>query len=117
MAEISRVAVSGKLNPQAYKFVEGATVFCKLRGNPYVELEHWISQIVQGQDTDWHRILRHYNVDAAALGSEFELIVAALGPSARATFWREFAALGRGSDRPAAAVLEALVRAARAARD
>ena len=52
-----------------------------------------------------------------ALGSELELIVAALGPSARATFWREFAALGRGSDRPAAAVLEALVRAARAARD
>lgn len=52
-----------------------------------------------------------------ALGSELELIVAALEPSARATFWREFAALGRGSDRPAAAVLEALVRAARAARD
>ena len=52
-----------------------------------------------------------------ALGSELELIVAALGPSARATFWREFAALGRGSDRPAAAVLEARVRAARAARD
>lgn len=52
-----------------------------------------------------------------ALGSELELIVAALDPYARATFWREFAALGHASDRPAAAVLEALVRAAQAARD
>src|SRR4029450_9583418 len=28
------------------------------------------SQIVQGQDTDWHRILRHYNVDAAVLAKD-----------------------------------------------
>ena len=38
MAEISRAALFGKLNPLAYKAIEGATVFCKLRGNPYVEL-------------------------------------------------------------------------------
>ena len=40
MAEINRVTVFGKLNNLAYKAVEGATVFCKLRGNPYVELKH-----------------------------------------------------------------------------
>ena len=38
MLEISRTALFGKLNPLAYKAIEGATVFCKLRGNPYVEL-------------------------------------------------------------------------------
>jgi len=40
MTEISRSALFGKLNPIAYRSVEGATVFCKLRGNPYVELVH-----------------------------------------------------------------------------
>ena len=34
MTEISRAALFGKLNPIAYKAIEGATVFCKLRGNP-----------------------------------------------------------------------------------
>ncbi|MBK5914549.1 type VI secretion system ATPase TssH [Rhodocyclus purpureus] len=70
MSEISRVALFGKLNRVAYKAVEGATVFCKLRGNPYVELEHWVMQIVQTQDSDWHRIIRHYQLDVAVLASD-----------------------------------------------
>src|SRR4029078_1440975 len=70
MAEISRVAVFGKLNGLAYKAVEGATVFCKLRGNPYVELEHWIAQILQSQDSDWHRIARHYALDGGVIAKD-----------------------------------------------
>ena len=54
MSDISRVALFGKLNSIGYKAVEGATVFCKLRGNPYVELVHWIHQIVQLQASDVH---------------------------------------------------------------
>ena len=46
MSEISRTALFGKLNSLAYKAIEGATVFCKLRGNPYVELEHWFAQLL-----------------------------------------------------------------------
>ena len=70
MAEISRVALFGKLNSLAYKAIEGATVFCKLRGNPYVELEHWLNQLLQTQDTDLHRILRQYDVDDAVLARD-----------------------------------------------
>ena len=47
MSDISRAALFGKLNSLAYKAVEGATVFCKLRGNPYVELVHWMHQVLQ----------------------------------------------------------------------
>ena len=65
MTEISRTAAFGKLNPIAYKAIEGATVFCKLRGNPYVELVHWLHQILQVQDSDLHRIVRHYELDAS----------------------------------------------------
>jgi type VI secretion system protein VasG len=70
MAEISRVALFGKLNPLAYKAIEGATVFCKLRGNPYVELEHWMFQILQNQDSDLHRIVRHFGIDASSLAAD-----------------------------------------------
>jgi type VI secretion system protein VasG len=52
MSEISRSALFGKLNSVAYKAIESATVFCKLRGNPYVELVHWVQQIVQAPDSD-----------------------------------------------------------------
>lgn len=70
MSEISRVALFGKLNPLAYKAIEGATVFCKMRGNPYVELVHWLAQLLQNNETDLDAILRHYQLDASALAKD-----------------------------------------------
>ena len=70
MSEISRTALFGKLNPMLYKAIEGATVFCKLRGNPYVELVHWMHQILSGNDSDLHRIIRHFDVDASKLAAD-----------------------------------------------
>ncbi|MFO1294446.1 MAG: type VI secretion system ATPase TssH [Rubrivivax sp.] len=70
MAEINRVKLFGKLNAPTYKTIEGATVFCKLRGNPYVELEHWLAQLLQSPDSDWHRIIKHYQLDASALARD-----------------------------------------------
>ena len=70
MSEISRVALFGKLNPLGYKAVEGATVFCKMRGNPYVEIVHWIHQILNNQDSDLHRIIRHFDLDAGRIATE-----------------------------------------------
>ncbi|MFT5532228.1 MAG: type VI secretion system protein VasG [Burkholderiaceae bacterium] len=70
MAEISRVALFGKLNSLCYRAIESSTVFCKLRGNPYVELIHWLHQILQLQDSDLHRIIRHYELDAAGLARD-----------------------------------------------
>jgi type VI secretion system protein VasG len=71
MTEISRTVAFGKLNPIAYKAVEGATTFCKLRGNPYVELVHWLHQILQVQDSDLHRIIRQYELDPSKLAADF----------------------------------------------
>ncbi len=70
MGEISRVALFGKLNRLTYQAIEGATVFCKLRGNPYVELEHWLQQVVNVQDSDLHRIIRHFELDPARLAQD-----------------------------------------------
>ncbi|WDE14130.1 type VI secretion system ATPase TssH [Thalassomonas haliotis] len=67
MAEISRISLFGKLNSLAFKAVESATVFCKLRGNPYVEISHWLHQILQLSDSDLHRIIEHYRLDLGTL--------------------------------------------------
>lgn len=71
MTEISRVALFGKLNPVCYKGIESATVFCKMRGNPYVELVHWLHQILQLQDSDLHQIIRQFNLDPSRLAKDF----------------------------------------------
>jgi type VI secretion system protein VasG len=70
MSEISRAALFGKLNSIGYKSLESATVFCKLRGNPYVELVHWIHQVLQLQDSDLHRVVRGFQLDASRLAKD-----------------------------------------------
>src|SRR6516225_6750245 len=70
MAEIKRAILFGKLNPLAYKTVEGATIFCKMRGNPYVELVHWFHQLFQLADSDLHRIMNYFGLDASRLAQD-----------------------------------------------
>lgn len=70
MGEISRSALFGKLNSVGYKAIEAATVFCKLRGNPYVELAHWFHQLLQLQDSDLHRIIRQFSLEPARLARD-----------------------------------------------
>ncbi|HJR28588.1 MAG TPA: type VI secretion system ATPase TssH [Pseudomonas sp.] len=70
MGEISRAALFGKLNSVGYKAIESATVFCKLRGNPYVELAHWFHQLLQLQDSDLHRLIRQFNIEPARLARD-----------------------------------------------
>jgi type VI secretion system protein VasG len=72
MAEIKPAVLFGKLNSIAYKALEGATVFCKMRGNPQVELVHWIFQLVQAPDTDLLRIIKHFGIDASKLASDLQ---------------------------------------------
>jgi type VI secretion system protein VasG len=71
VSEISRNALFGKLNSLLYQAIESATVFCKMRGNPYVELVHWLQQVLQLQDSDLRRIVDHFDIDVAHLASDF----------------------------------------------
>lgn len=70
MAEINRASLFGKLNSLGYKAIESATIFCKLRGNPYVELVHWLHQIFKLPDSDLHRIIKHFNMDPSRLAAD-----------------------------------------------
>jgi hypothetical protein len=55
MAEIRRTVAYGKLNSLTYKAMKAATALCKKRGNPYLELVHWVHQILQNPDSDLRR--------------------------------------------------------------
>ncbi|MFC5472437.1 type VI secretion system ATPase TssH [Paraherbaspirillum soli] len=68
---ISRQALFGKLDLTLFKNLESATAFCKLRGNPYVELVHWLHQLWQSGDSDFKRVARHFQIEADALEQDF----------------------------------------------
>ncbi len=70
MSEIQRTVLFRKLNSFAYKTLENATIFCKMRGNPYVEFIHWLHQIIQAQDSDFHRVIKHFGIDLSRLSSD-----------------------------------------------
>lgn len=67
MSEISRAVLFGKLDTLLFSSLERATSFCKLRGNLYVELAHWLHQLLQHQDGDLQLIIRHFSLDERAL--------------------------------------------------
>ncbi len=70
MSEINRSTLFGKLGQLPYKAIESATLFCKMRGNPYVELSHWLHQLLQAADSDLVRLLRHFQIDSARLAKD-----------------------------------------------
>ena len=75
MTEISRSSLFGRLNPTALKAVETATGFCKMRGNPYVELVHWLHILVQDPRNDVAAIRTAFGLDDTKLARD---VVAAL---------------------------------------
>ena len=75
MTEISRSALFGRLNPTALKAVETATGFCKMRGNPYVELVHWLHILMQDPRNDIAAIRTAFGLDDTKLTKD---VVAAL---------------------------------------
>lgn len=70
MSEISRSVLFGKLDSLLFTSLESATAFCKLRGNPYVELAHWLHQLMQAPEGDLQHIIRHYKLDEARLAAD-----------------------------------------------
>ncbi len=70
MAEISRSDLFAKLTPLAFKTLESATMFCKLRGHQLVELSHWFVQILQLQDADLQRAIRAFNLNESKVSSD-----------------------------------------------
>lgn len=70
---ITRKNLFGKLNEELFRSIESATTLCKLRGNPYVELAHWLNQLWhQNTETDLRKIAHHFTVNVNDLERGFE---------------------------------------------
>jgi type VI secretion system protein VasG len=70
MSEISPRDLFGRLNELSYRAMEGATTFCKLRGNPQVEVHHFLHQILNEADSDVHRIVRAFDLNPSKLSTQ-----------------------------------------------
>ncbi|RMH10690.1 MAG: type VI secretion system ATPase TssH [Planctomycetota bacterium] len=78
MAEISLKSLFGKMNSLCYKSAESATVFCKMRGNARVDVVHFIHQVLQLQDSDIHRIIKHFELNPARLATDLTAVLDSL---------------------------------------
>ena len=70
MVSIDRKALFGKLNKLCYESIEGAFKFCTMRGNSHIEISHWLHQIFQQQDSDLHKLIRHFGIDETRLSKD-----------------------------------------------
>ena len=70
MTEISRASLFGRLDAAALKSIESATGFARMRGNPYVELVHWIHLMLQDPAGDAPAIRGAFGLDDARLARE-----------------------------------------------
>ncbi len=70
MATLKRIQLFGKLDRTAYKAMESATVLARTRGNPYVELAHWINQLFLNGKTDINCALDYFGADQSDTGED-----------------------------------------------
>ncbi|WP_294325082.1 type VI secretion system ATPase TssH [uncultured Sphingomonas sp.] len=70
MTDISRTALFGRLDASALQAIESATGFARMRGNPYVELVHWLHLLVQDSTGDIAAIRAAFGIDDAVLARD-----------------------------------------------
>ena len=89
MTEISRAALFGRLGPSTLKAIETATGFCRMRGNPYVELGHWFHTLNADPKGDLAAICTKFGIDQSVLARD---IVASLDGLPRGASAMDFSA-------------------------
>ena len=65
-----RKELVGKLNPTCLRAFKAAADAAKLRGNPYVELAHWIEQLALSDRSDFQLMLVDAGVGAGRLAAD-----------------------------------------------
>lgn len=65
-----RKELVGKLNPTCLRAFKAAADTAKLRGNPYVELVHWVEQLALSERSDFQLVIADAGVDASRLAAD-----------------------------------------------
>jgi type VI secretion system protein VasG len=75
MAPVNLKSLIGKLNDTCRQTLEGAAGLCLSRTNYNVEVEHWLTKLVETSNTDAAAILRFYGVDSARLSRDLTIAI------------------------------------------
>lgn len=67
---VKRLDLFKRLDDLCFKAMESATVLCKMRGNPYVDLAHLLNQILLGENSDLHVLVRHFSMNLESLAHD-----------------------------------------------
>ena len=67
---VSPRSVVGKLNTACRRALEGAAGLCMSRTHFHVEIEHWLTKLLEPTDTDLPIVLRQYDVDGGRVRKE-----------------------------------------------
>jgi type VI secretion system protein VasG len=70
MASVNLRSLVSKLGATCRRTLEGAAGLCLSRSNYNVEIEHWLLKLLEADNTDLARILRHYNLDISRISSQ-----------------------------------------------
>lgn len=63
MLKFKRIDLFSRLSQSCYQCMESATLLCKTRGNPYVEIVHFINQLQLSQGTAYAAVVAHFHLD------------------------------------------------------
>src|SRR4051812_45644415 len=67
MAHVDLRQLVNRLNTTAKTALEAAVGLCVARTNYHVEVEHWILKLLEGTNTDFIVLLRHFGIDDSHL--------------------------------------------------
>lgn len=70
MPALNLKSLIGKLNKTCRQTMEAAAGLCLSRTNYNVEVEHWLTKLIEGNNTDIHAIARFFEIDLAKMQAE-----------------------------------------------
>ena len=70
MVQVNLKELVGKLNETCRRSLEAAAGLCLSRTNYNVEVEHWLSKLLEVPNTDLVGILRHYEIDSSRVAAD-----------------------------------------------
>ena len=73
--DVNVKSLVGKLNSASRKALEAAAGLCVSRTNYEVEIEHWLLKLAELPNTDFQRVLRHFEIDRVRLSSDLNRVI------------------------------------------
>jgi type VI secretion system protein VasG len=70
MASVNLKSLIGKLNTTCTRALEAAAGICLSRTNYNVEIEHWLSKLLEGPPCDLHAVLKYYSIPQSKVNAE-----------------------------------------------